>query len=126
MKRQFSACIAERKGFMMNKEQKYTSLEQLPLSLNADDIAEVLNISRGNAYCLMHREDFPTVHIGKRMVVPRNRFFAWMNNQLRSKAAVMILRISLIPERGTIFSPISALTKNRCLSANTVSCERAI
>ena len=67
---------------MMNKEKKYTSLDQLPLSLNANDIAEVLNISRGNAYCLLHREDFPTVHIGKRMVAPRGRFFEWMNNQL--------------------------------------------
>ena len=67
---------------MMNKEQKYTSLDQLPLSLNANDIAEVLNISRGNAYTLMHREDFPTIHIGKRMVVPRARFIQWMKNQL--------------------------------------------
>ena len=66
----------------MNKEQKYTSLDQLPLSLNANDIAEVLNISRGNAYTLLHREDFPTIHIGKRMVVPRARFIQWMKNQL--------------------------------------------
>lgn len=66
----------------MNKEQKYTSLDQLPLSLNANDIAEVLNISRGNAYCLLHREDFPTIHIGKRMIVPRVRFLEWMKNQL--------------------------------------------
>ena len=67
----------------MKKERPlYTSLDQLPLSLNADDIAEVLNISRGNAYTLMHREDFPTIHIGKRMVVPRARFIQWMKNQL--------------------------------------------
>ena len=66
----------------MNKEQKYTSLDQLPLSLNANDIAEVLNISRGNAYCLLHREDFPTIHIGKRMIVPRDRFFEWMDRQI--------------------------------------------
>ncbi len=66
----------------MNKEKKYTSLDQLPLSLTANDIAEVLSISRGNAYCLLHREDFPTIHIGKRMVVPRARFIAWMKNQL--------------------------------------------
>ena len=67
----------------MKKERPlYTSLDQLPLSLNADDIAEVLNISRGNAYTLLHREDFPTIHIGKRMVVPRARFIQWMKNQL--------------------------------------------
>ena len=44
----------------MKKERKlYTSFEQLPLTLNADDIAAYLNISRGNAYTLLHREDFP-------------------------------------------------------------------
>ena len=44
----------------MKKARKlYTSFEQLPLTLNADDIAAYLNISRGNAYTLLHREDFP-------------------------------------------------------------------
>ena len=66
----------------MNKEQKYTSLDQLPLSLNANDIAEVLNISRGNAYTLMHREDFPTIHIGKRKLsnAHRSRYAAAERN----------------------------------------------
>ncbi len=67
----------------MKKERPlYTSLDQLPLSLNADDIAEVLNISRGQAYTLLHREDFPTIHIGKRMVTPRGRFLEWMKKKL--------------------------------------------
>ncbi len=66
----------------MKKDPKYTSLDQLPLSLNADDIAEVLNISRGNAYTLLHREDFPTIRIGKRMVAPRDRFLEWMKKEL--------------------------------------------
>ncbi len=66
----------------MKKDRKYFSLDQLPLSLNADDIAEVLNIPRGNAYTLLHREDFPTIRIGKRMVVPRDRFLEWMQNHV--------------------------------------------
>ena len=39
----------------MKKARKlYTSFEQLPLTLNADDIAAYLNISRGNAsrFCI--------------------------------------------------------------------------
>ena len=43
----------------MKKDEPYSSLDQLPLTLNADDIAKALNISRGNAYTLLHREDFP-------------------------------------------------------------------
>ena len=52
------------------------------MSLNAEDISKVLNISIGNAYNLLHREDFPTIHIGKRMIVPRDRFFEWMDQQI--------------------------------------------
>ena len=48
----------------------YTSLEQLPLALSAEDVAQVLGISRANAYTLMHSKGFPTIKIGKRMTVP--------------------------------------------------------
>ena len=45
----------------MNTDKKlYTSIDQLPLSLGAEDIAAVLNISRGSAYALLHSRDFPT------------------------------------------------------------------
>ena len=44
----------------------FTNYDQLPIVLRAEEIAAALGISRGNAYILMHREDFPTLHIGKR------------------------------------------------------------
>ena len=65
--------------------EKYTSYEQLPLSLNAEDMARVLGISRANAYTLMHSKNFPTLTIGKRMVVPRDKLLAWMDDQMRKK-----------------------------------------
>lgn len=67
----------------MNTDKKlYTSIDQLPLSLGAEDIAAVLNISRGSAYALLHSRDFPTIRIGKRMISPRDRFIDWMNQQM--------------------------------------------
>ena len=60
----------------------YTSYNQLPLSLNANDIAAVLGISRANAYTLMHAKGFPTIFIGKRMIVPRDKFIEWMDLQI--------------------------------------------
>ena len=60
----------------------YTSYNQLPLSLNANDIAAVLGISRSNAYTLMRAKGFPTIFIGKRMIVPRDKFIEWMNLQI--------------------------------------------
>ena len=57
---------------------KYVTYDQLPLMLNAEDVQHVMNISRAGAYQLMHREDFPTILVGKRMVVPRDKFLEWV------------------------------------------------
>ncbi|MBQ6927047.1 MAG: helix-turn-helix domain-containing protein [Oscillospiraceae bacterium] len=59
----------------------YSSFNDLPLVLNAQQLAGVLNISRANAYKLLHREDFPTLHIGKRMLVSRDKLVKWMDGQ---------------------------------------------
>ena len=63
------------------KERKitFTSVDQLPLTLTADQVASVLSISRANAYTLMHSKNFPTIQIGKRMVVHRDKLIDWMN-----------------------------------------------
>ena len=59
----------------------YSYFNDLPLVLNAQQLAGVLNISRANAYKLLHREDFPTLHIGKRMLVSRDKLVKWMDGQ---------------------------------------------
>ena len=56
-----------------------TSYEALPLTLKADEVAAVLGISRSNAYNLMRSEGFPTLHIGKRMLVPKDRLIRWID-----------------------------------------------
>ena len=55
-----------------------TSFDQLPITLRAEQVAAVLGISRSNAYALMRQEDFPTLHIGKRMLVPKDRLIQWI------------------------------------------------
>ncbi len=59
----------------------YTSYDQLPLSLDAEDVAKALNISRSNAYVLFNTKDFPVVRIGRRMVVLKDKLFAWLEQQ---------------------------------------------
>ena len=61
-----------------------TDLSQLPMALNAKEVAAVLGISRAGAYNLMRSDGFPTLFIGKRMVVPKDRLMDWMNAQVRS------------------------------------------
>ncbi len=60
------------------KESKYKSYEDLPLFLNAKMVAEVLGIAPSSAYELMHEDDFPTIKIGKRMLVEKENFTAWI------------------------------------------------
>ena len=61
----------------------YTQFDELPLTLCATDIAAILNISRSNAYMLLRREDFPTLHIGKRMLTPKHRFIQWIEENTK-------------------------------------------
>ena len=64
----------------MNK--LYTNYDQLPIVLNADQLALALGISRANAYQLMHSKGFPTLRIGKRMMVPKDRLIEWMAKKI--------------------------------------------
>ena len=59
-----------------NMTNTYTSIDQLPITLCAEDVAQVLGISRAGAYTLMHSKGFPTIQIGKRMVVPKDKLLA--------------------------------------------------
>ena len=62
----------------------YTSIEELPITLNAQEVAAVLGISRANAYCLMHSRGFPTLQIGKRMVVSKDKLIDWIDRNSES------------------------------------------
>jgi excisionase family DNA binding protein len=54
--------------------------EDLPLTLKVEEMAEVLGVSRKVAYNLAKRRDFPAVRVGeKRLVIPRDRFLRWLN-----------------------------------------------
>lgn len=55
-----------------------TLYDNLPLVLDANQLANVLGISRAGAYQLLHRQDFPTLRIGKRMMVPKDKLVCWI------------------------------------------------
>ena len=59
----------------------YTNIEELPLTLNAREAAEVLRISKSIVYELAQSESFPAIRIGKRVVIPRDKLIQWMNAQ---------------------------------------------
>ena len=51
------------------------------ITYNAIDLSELLGISVSRAYDLFHREDFPTLKIGRRLLVTKENFENWLANQ---------------------------------------------
>ena len=54
------------------------------ITYNAEEIAQILGVSKSAAYDLLHREDFPTLRIGKRLLVVASRFDEWLAAQSES------------------------------------------
>ena len=65
------------------KESIYKNYDDLPLFLNAELIAQVLGVSPATSYELMHEDGFPTLRIGNRMVVPKEKFIQWVEEHTK-------------------------------------------
>lgn len=65
------------------KISEYKSYDDLPLFLNAAMVAKVLGIAPSSAYELMHETDFPTLKIGNRIVVPKEKFVNWVEQHTK-------------------------------------------
>ena len=65
------------------KKSEYKSYDDLPLFLNAELVAKVLGVSPSSSYELMHEPGFPTLRIGNRMVVPKEKFIRWVEEHTK-------------------------------------------
>ena len=63
------------------KESIYKSYDELPLMLNAEMVKNVLGISISSAYELMHEKDFPSIKIGSRIIVLKDKFRDWIDKK---------------------------------------------
>ncbi len=71
------------KGVIPMKTSVYKSYDELPLMLNAEVVKNVLGISISSAYELMREKDFPSIKIGNRIVVPKDKFCEWIDKKTR-------------------------------------------
>ena len=68
-----------------NRESsKYCSMEEIPLFLDANDIVRILGISKTNIYYMFRADGFPTITIGKRKFVRKEKLFSWLESQENS------------------------------------------
>ena len=58
----------------MEKDMNVT----VPKVMSAKQVAEYLGISKQGAYNLMNTESFPTLRVGKRLLVSTDRFLEWI------------------------------------------------
>lgn len=63
------------------KRSRYQSYDELPLFLNAKMVADALGVSPSSGYELMREEGFPALKIGSRVVVPKEKFIAWVERK---------------------------------------------
>ena len=65
------------------KKSNIKTFEDLPYFINVQELADILGIAISSCYELMHEKDFPTVRIGKRMVVPKDKFLSWVDEHTK-------------------------------------------
>jgi len=51
------------------------------LTITVEEMANVVGVSRPKAYELIHKEGFPAVRIGRRIVIPIDGLKRWLEEQ---------------------------------------------
>ena len=53
--------------------------DEVPLTYTVDEVAALLGVARGVAYDNVRNGLIPAVRVGRRWLVPRSRFHAWLD-----------------------------------------------
>lgn len=61
------------------KKSVFTSYDELPLLLNVKQLADLLGVSDSSVYELIREDDFPSLRIGKRIVIPKEELRKWIS-----------------------------------------------
>lgn len=67
------------------KEERFRSYGDLPLTLTVPEVGEALGISRAKAYDLARSEGFPSMRIGTRILVPRDKLIRWIDKETEAR-----------------------------------------
>ena len=61
------------------KKSIYTSYDELPLLLSVKQLVDLMGVSDSTIYELIQEDDFPSLRIGKRIVVPKEELRKWIS-----------------------------------------------
>ncbi len=60
------------------KSSKVVDWSKLPVILTSRHMEDIVGLSRVGTLNLMKRKDFPSIRIGRRIVVPRDALLRWL------------------------------------------------
>ena len=58
----------------------FAHLKSKPEMLSANDLLEIFPISRSGIYDLLREPGFPCIHLGRRIIVPRDAMIDWLES----------------------------------------------
>ncbi len=67
------------------KQLVYKNYDELPLMLSVKELATVLRVSRTSAYELTKTKGFPSIKIGSRVVIPKEKLIEWIDKNTGGK-----------------------------------------
>ena len=67
----------------VSKRSIYTSYDELPLLLNVKQLADLLGVSDSSVYELIQEDGFPSLRIGKRIVIPKEELRNWISSHTK-------------------------------------------
>ena len=65
------------------KKSVFTSYDELPLLLNVKQLADLLGVSDSSVYELIQEDDFPSLRIGERIVIPKEELREWITTRTK-------------------------------------------
>lgn len=57
----------------------YSELNELPLTLTVEEMGALLMLSRNCAYALARSKDFPTIRVGKTILICKDGLKDWLS-----------------------------------------------
>lgn len=64
-----------------SKKNKYTSIDEVPLTLTVEDLADILNIGRNTAYELVRSNQIKSFYVGRQIRIYKYDLLAYMGEQ---------------------------------------------
>lgn len=65
------------------KRSTYTSYDELPLLLNVKQLADLLGVSDSSVCELIREDGFPSLRIGKWIVIPKGELREWISTRTK-------------------------------------------